>query len=235
MLDRLPKLGRSSLKRAKITLSPQLKEYVQGLVTRYEEAINRLATKANHSVSPTDYKELSRTVSELGPTVKMYQQLEKKQDELYELENMIIDDNSMRSLVKEDKQRLLAELGQMEERVCQAIIPKDLADANGAVLEVRAGAGGIEATLFTREMLTAYEKLAAQQNWMFEELHCSESEKGGIKEASVSIVGDGVFGMLKYECGVHRVQRVPQTDTFRRVHTSTMTVAVLPQPHEVYH
>ncbi|EDO42717.1 predicted protein, partial [Nematostella vectensis] len=117
--------------------------------------------------------------------------------------------------------------------IMKALIPKDEADENDAILEVRAGTGGQEASLFASEMFIMYQRFAAFKKWKFDILDIARSDTGGYKEASASISGYGVFGKMKFEVGVHRVQRVPVTEAQGRVHTSTMTVAVLPQPQEV--
>ncbi|PFX16609.1 Peptide chain release factor 1 [Stylophora pistillata] len=184
---------------------------------------------------------LSNVISTLGPhlknLVKQHEEITEKlsvTEEIKDLDEMISEiGGELGKFAEEEKKQALNDIKKTEDELLKALIPQDDDDENSAILELRAGTGGKEASLFTEEMLPMYQRFAAYKNWKFEILNISKSEGGGIKEASVSIVGSGVFGTMKFETGVHRVQRVPQTESLGRVHTSTMTVAVLPQPEEV--
>jgi peptide chain release factor 1 len=153
--------------------------------------------------------------------------------ERVELEVMLRDDSSLAEEVRQEILECDQELGDLEGAIVREMIPRDQSDDNSAVLEVRAAAGGTESSLFTAEMFAMYQKYAACRKWGFETLSVSESELGGYKQASASVTGTGVYGRLKYEAGVHRVQRVPATEAHGRLHTSTMSVAVLPQPRDI--
>ncbi|KAG9291521.1 hypothetical protein G9A89_021940 [Geosiphon pyriformis] len=156
--------------------------------------------------------------------------------ELTEILQMIAEsenDQDLRLMAQEEYTNTVKRILDIERKIVSALLPKDNADQGNAILEVRAGTGGDEAALFGNEMLRMYERYAVLRKWQFEILSVSEESSGGIKEASVSINGSGVFGNLRYESGVHRVQRIPATENQGRVHTSTITVAILPEPTEV--
>lgn len=133
------------------------------------------------------------------------------------------------ALAREEHESLCREAAAVEASIAAALVPRDASDGKGAILEIRLGTGGQESSLFAAEMLAMYQKYAAARRWRFEVIHESVSPVGGLREAAVSVSGAGVFGALKFESGVHRVQRVPQTEAAGRVHTSTVTVAVLPE------
>jgi peptide chain release factor 1 len=153
--------------------------------------------------------------------------------ERVELEVMLRDDSSLAEEVRQEILECDQDLRALEGAIVREMIPRDQSDDHSAVLEVRAAAGGTESSLFTAEMFAMYQKYAAYRKWGFETLSVSESELGGYKQVSASVTGTGVYGRLKYEAGVHRVQRVPATETHGRLHTSTMSVAVLPQPRDI--
>ena len=145
----------------------------------------------------------------------------------------MLSDPEMRALAEEEMPRLKAQIPLMEQALQIALLPKDAADARPAILEIRPGTGGDEAALFAGDLLRMYQKYAEAQGWSFQLLELSESELGGVKEAMARIEGEGVFARLKFESGVHRVQRVPTTEASGRIHTSAATVAVLPEAEEV--
>jgi peptide chain release factor 1 len=152
------------------------------------------------------------------------------------LREMIADpalDREMRALAEDELHELERRLPELEHAVKLALLPKDEADARGAILEIRAGTGGEEAALFAGDLYRMYERYAGLRDWRFEPLSASDTGRGGIKEVIVAIKGRGVFRRLKYEAGVHRVQRVPVTEASGRIHTSAATVAVLPEAEEV--
>lgn len=212
------------------TLGPHLKN----LVKQHEEITEKLSVTEGNIPTASEHRTLSKKLSKLSPIVHLMSQIETKEKEIKDLDEMISEiGGELGKFAEEEKKQALNDIKKTEDELLKALIPQDDDDENSAILELRAGTGGKEASLFTEEMLTMYQRFAAYKNWKFEILNISKSEGGGIKEASVSIVGSGVFGTMKFETGVHRVQRVPQTESLGRVHTSTMTVAVLPQPEEV--
>ncbi|KAK3697033.1 hypothetical protein QZH41_012501, partial [Actinostola sp. cb2023] len=154
-------------------------------------------------------------------------------EDLEDLATFIQEGGELGEIAEVEQRDLLKEINELEDKVMTALTPKDEADENDAILEVRAGAGGQEASLFAYEVFTMYQRFAAFKKWTFNSLNTSTNDSGGYKEASASISGIGVFGKMKFEVGTHRVQRVPVTEAMGRVHTSTMTVAVLPQPEEI--
>lgn len=212
------------------TLGPHLKN----LVKQHEEITEKLSVTEGNIPTASEHRTLSKKLSKLSPIVHLMSQIETKEKEIKDLDDMISEiGGELGKFAEEEKKQALNDIKKTEDELLKALIPQDDDDENSAILELRAGTGGKEASLFTEEMLAMYQRFAAYKNWKFEILNISKSEGGGIKEASVSIVGSGVFGTMKFETGVHRVQRVPQTESLGRVHTSTMTVAVLPQPEEV--
>jgi peptide chain release factor 1 len=143
------------------------------------------------------------------------------------------DDADMKALAEEEVQTLRGRLPELELRVRMSLVPKDEDDERNAILEVRAGTGGEEAALFATELFRMYQRYAALRGWKFEIMDLSETGLGGFKEATASIIGRSVFARLKFESGVHRVQRVPETEASGRIHTSAATVAVMPEAEEI--
>jgi peptide chain release factor 1 len=178
---------------------------------------------------------LAKEYSELTPLVDGIALLRKAQAEMADLQALAEDggDAEMRTLAQGELQSLRERLPQLEQQVMLLLLPKDEADERNAILEVRAGTGGEEAALFATDLFRMYQRYAAQHGWRFEVMEVSETGLGGFKEAIASISGRNVFRRLKFESGVHRVQRVPETEGSGRVHTSAATVAVLPEAEEV--
>ncbi|MFZ1728090.1 MAG: peptide chain release factor 1 [Albidovulum sp.] len=191
-----------------------------------------LEAKLAAGAPPADIAVLSREYADLRPVTAEIALYRAAIDELADAEAML-QDPEMRALAEEEVPRLRDNIAAMEGRLRLALLPKDAADARPAILEIRPGTGGDEAALFAAELLRMYQKHAEQQGWKFQLLELSETELGGVKEATARIEGDGVFARLKYESGVHRVQRVPETESGGRIHTSAATVAVLPEAEEV--
>ena len=175
----------------------------------------------------------SRDYAELEPVAKVAEQVRTMRGELAELERLDDPDPEMRALAHEEAERLKAELHEAEHRLAIALLPHDVADARPAMLEIRAGTGGDEAALFAADLFRMYERYAAEQGWRVEVIGANASDIGGFKEIVANVAGQGVFAKLKFESGVHRVQRVPVTESGGRIHTSAATVAVLPEPSEV--
>ena len=191
-----------------------------------------LEARLNAGASPSEIAELSREYSDLKPVADEIDAYRRALDDLAEAAIMLADPD-MKSLAEEEMPRLKARIPQMEARLQLALLPKDAADARPAILEIRPGTGGDEAALFAADLLRMYQKYAERMGWSFEVMDQQDSELGGIKDVSVHIKGEGVFAKMKFESGVHRVQRVPETETQGRVHTSAATVAVLPEAEEV--
>ncbi|WP_421979959.1 peptide chain release factor 1 [Roseibium sp.] len=185
---------------------------------------------------PAAYVKLSREYAGLEPLVQKIRALIKAEDELAGAQALIADpetDAEMRELAELERDELSESLEQLSQEVRIGLLPKDEADANDAILEVRAGTGGDEAALFAGDLFRMYQRFAELQGWKVEILSASEGEVGGFKEIIASVSGDNVFARLKFESGVHRVQRVPATESGGRIHTSAATVAVLPQAEDV--
>jgi peptide chain release factor 1 len=174
----------------------------------------------------------SRELSELAPVVERIDSLRAAERSAAEAEAMLADPE-MRALAEEELAGLRTRIPELRQALRVSLLPKDEADSRSAILEVRPAAGGDEAGLFAAELFEMYQKYAPQRGWRFEVLDRDESELGGLKSATAEITGVGVFARLKWESGVHRVQRVPTTESQGRIHTSTVTVAVLPEAEEV--
>jgi peptide chain release factor 1 len=191
-----------------------------------------LEAKMNGGAAADEIATLAREYSELKPVVE--QVLEYKQM-LADLEDaeVMMDDPDMRELAEEEIPRIKARLPEIEDALQIALLPKDAADARPAIIEIRPGTGGEEAALFAGDLLRMYQRYSEARGWAFDILEEQATELGGIKEVTVHVKGEGVFARLKYESGVHRVQRVPETESGGRVHTSAATVAVLPEAEDV--
>jgi peptide chain release factor 1 len=205
---------------------------LDALLARHELVESELATNLNRD----DYVKLSREFSELGPVIEAIKAYRAVTAEIADLEALAADaatDAEMRKLADAEKPALQARRDKLEHQIQLALIPKDAMDDHDAILEIRAGTGGDEAALFAGDLFRMYERYAAQQGWKTEILSISEGSKGGFKEIVAEVHGRGVFAKLKFESGVHRVQRVPDTEASGRIHTSAATVAVLPEVEEV--
>ncbi len=198
------------------------------IAARFAEIEARLASG---TLEGKDFIAASRDYAELEPVAKAAEAVASMRGELASLAEL--DDPEMRELAEEELTRIRAELPEAEHALAIAMLPRDAADSRSAMLEVRAGTGGDEAALFAADLLRMYERFAADQGWRFEMVSANASDIGGFKEAVAEINGNGVFAKLKFESGVHRVQRVPVTESGGRIHTSAATVAVLPEPDEV--
>ena len=180
--------------------------------------------------------QLSREISELDPVVAQIRQMEETESELEGVEAMLAEpgiDAEMRELAEAEREESLARLEILQQAIRIALLPKDAADEKGAILEIRAGTGGDEASIFAGDLYGMYKRYADLNGWKLEVISESAGTMGGYKELIAQIDGRGVFAKLKFESGVHRVQRVPDTETQGRIHTSAATVAVLPEASEV--
>ena len=195
---------------------------------RFAELEARLASG---TLEGKDFIAASRDYAELEPVARAAEAVRTMRGELVSL--AALDDPDMRELAEEELARLRGELPAAEHALSIAMLPRDSADQRPAMLEIRAGTGGDEAALFAADLYRMYERYAAEQGWRVELVSANASEIGGFKEVVANVAGTGVFAKLKFESGVHRVQRVPVTESGGRIHTSAATVAVLPEPDEV--
>src|SRR5207344_2982130 len=209
-------------------------ERLDQIEARYEELTRSLSSPETMNDSAR-YQKTAKAHSEIAPIVEKYREYKDLTRGIAESKAVLADekDPDMRAYAQEELDKLEARVGAVEEELKVLLLPKDPNDEKDVILEIRAGTGGDEATLFAAEMLRMYGRYAEKQRWRFEILEASESGIGGLKEAIALIEGDKVYSKLKHESGVHRVQRVPQTEASGRIHTSAITVAVLPEAEEV--
>src|SRR5215207_4356257 len=207
---------------------------LEQIVSRYEELTQELASPEIHS-NPSAYGKAAKQHRALEEVVRKYQVWKGLKAELAEARELMdtSDDEEMREMARMELESLQTRIDDADRELKLLLIPSDPNDEKNVILEIRAGTGGDEATLFAAEMVRMYSRYAERHRWRFEVLEASESGIGGLKEAIVLIEGDKVYSKLKYESGVHRVQRVPATEAAGRIHTSTVTVAVLPEAEEV--
>ena len=209
---------------------PQQK--LDALLARHDLVERELASGLNAEA----YVKLSREFAELGPVIEAIKAYRAVDAEIADVDALATDpagDAEMRKLAAAEKPTLIARKEALEKQIQLALIPKDAMDDHNAILEIRAGTGGDEAALFAGDLYRMYERYAAKQGWKTEILSISEGTKGGFKEIVAEVRGRGVFAKLKFESGVHRVQRVPETEASGRIHTSAATVAVLPEVEDV--
>jgi peptide chain release factor 1 len=213
-----------------LTILPQQK--LDALLARHALVESELAS----GLSPDAYVKLSREFAELSPiveTIKSYRTTDREIAELSALVDDSSTDAEMRKLADVERHELQDRKEKLAQQIRLALLPKDAMDDHNAILEIRAGTGGDEAALFAGDLFRMYERYAAKQGWRTEILSLSEGTKGGFKEIVAEVQGRGVFAKLKFESGVHRVQRVPDTEASGRIHTSAATVAVLPEVEDV--
>jgi peptide chain release factor 1 len=209
---------------------PQQK--INALLARHALVESELAT----NLTPESYVRLSREFAELEPVIAAIKAYRAVNAEIADLDALIADpttDSDMRKLAEQEKPALQERQEHLEHKIRLALIPKDAMDDRNVIIEIRAGTGGDEAALFAGDLFRMYERYAAGQGWKTEILSMSEGSKGGFKEIVAEIRGRGAFAKLKFESGVHRVQRVPDTEASGRIHTSAATVAVLPEVENV--
>ena len=200
---------------------------------QYEELMHRLGSPELQS-DPAEYRKQAKALSEIEETVERYREYKTVAHDIEQTEGLVAaGDPDMRELAEEELKGLLERREALVGELKILLVPKDPNDAKNVVLEIRAGTGGDEAALFAGELFRMYAKYAERQGWKLEMMSSSESGVGGLKEAIATIEGKGVYSKLKYESGVHRVQRVPATEASGRIHTSTATIAVLPEAEEV--
>ena len=207
-------------------------EKLDKLVQRWEE----LQAELNHGASPASYAQLTKEFAELNPVVESILSLRKLEHERRDLTDLMRDPSAeagLKELAEEELQLVDLRLDEARDKLRMLLLPKDAADEKSAILEVRAGTGGDEAALFAADLFRMYTRYAEQHGWKTEIISVSENDLGGYKEIVASISGRGVFARLKFESGVHRVQRIPVTEAGGRIHTSAATVAVLPEAEDI--
>jgi len=212
-------------------LSPEVQKKLEAIEQRYEELTHALSDPAVAS-SGERFKKVSKERASVEPTVVALRAWRKLTREIAD-NRALLADADMRDLAKEELALLEPRLEPAEEQLKVFLIPRDPSDDKDVIVEVRAGAGGDEAGLFAAELLRVYMRYAERRGWKVDLLDTSAGALGGIKEATLTISGDAVYSWLKFESGVHRVQRVPATEAQGRIHTSTATVAVMPEAEEV--
>lgn len=203
------------------------------VIARHQEIGDTLSSG---SVAADRFAQLSREYAELSPIVEQIGLYRAALKEVADLKQMAGDtsaDREMRELAQEEYEDLKERLPEVERALKIMLLPKDEADSRSAIIEIRAGTGGDEAALFAGDLYRMYQRYAQAHGWRMEQIEASETDIGGFSQIVAAITGDGVFSKLKYESGVHRVQRVPVTESGGRIHTSAATVAVLPEAEEV--
>ena len=204
---------------------------LRGVELKYAEIEARLAANETYS-DPDLVSRLNREQRELEPLVTAYRALCKAQENLKSAE-YLLSDPEMRDLAQEELQAAKDQIEELEQRIRILLLPKDPNDSRNVIIEIRAGVGGEESALFAHSLTRMYNMYAENRGWRVEVNSANETELGGTKEISFTVQGEGAWSRLKFESGVHRVQRVPETESGGRVHTSTATVAVLPEMEEV--
>jgi peptide chain release factor 1 len=204
-------------------------EKLDRIIQRFATVEHELSTGA----AGDTFVKLSKEYSEIEPTAKAARALLRTYDERHGLEEMIAAGGEMAEMAQAERPQLDETIARMEHEIRVLLLPKDAADDKNVILEVRAGTGGDEAAIFAGDLFRMYQRYAAFKGWRVELISASEGEHGGYKEVIANIYGAGAFAHMKFESGVHRVQRVPATETQGRIHTSAATVAVLPEVEEV--
>ncbi len=210
-------------------MSTDLLPKLAPLEARYEELA---ALMAEGKATGEAFVKLTKEYADLGPVIETVQVYKNALSQFRQAEELM-NDPEMKDLAEEEYYDLKKQIPDLEHKIKLILIPKDTDDTKNAILEIRAGTGGDEAAIFAGDLFAMYRGYASQQGWRFEVAEMSESDMGGYKQIIVEVSGSDVFSKLKFESGVHRVQRVPQTETQGRVHTSAATVAVMPEAEDV--
>ena len=208
-------------------------EKVQNLIDRHRKLESDLSSG---EIDKKKYAEISKEYSDLNDIVKQakeYLSYKKDNDDLNNIINDKSSDSEMKEFANSELEKLKNNYQINERKIKLFLLPKDLADSKNAIIEIRAGTGGLEASLFASDLYKMYEKVSQKKKWIIEVISISKSDAGGLKEIIALIKGKNIYSSLKYESGVHRVQRVPDTETQGRVHTSAATVAVLPEAEDL--
>ena len=202
---------------------------LEGLVERFEE-VQALLSDPETIADQEKFKALSKEFSQLEETTKVFKAYQTAEDDLEMSNEMLKDsDPDMREMAQEEHKAAKAAIESLEQELQILLLPKDPNDANNCFIEIRAGAGGDEAAIFAGDLFRMYSRYAEKKGWKIELMNANESEQGGFKEIIAKMIGDGVYGEMKFESGGHRVQRVPETESQGRVHTSACTVVVMPE------
>lgn len=213
-------------------MKPSLLNKLATLQDRFEE-LTALLGDAEVIANQPQFRAYSREYAEVEPVVQAYRQLCKVQDDLAGAQALLKDsDPDLRAMAEEEVEQAKASLEELEDRLQRMLLPRDPNDGRNVYLEIRAGTGGDEAAIFSGDLFRMYSRYAERQGWRVEILSASEGEHGGFKEVISRVEGENVYANLKFESGAHRVQRVPETESQGRIHTSACTVAVLPEPDE---
>jgi peptide chain release factor 1 len=206
---------------------------LNNLIDRHEEIAGLLADP-DVIADQNQFRDLSREYAQLEPVVNCYQDYTSAKETLKSAEEMLADkDPEMRDMAVEEKAMATEQVGSLEVELQKLLLPRDPHDNNNIFLEIRAGTGGDEAAIFAGDLFRMYSRYAEERRWKVEILSQNEGEHGGYKEIIARIIGEGAYSRLKFESGAHRVQRVPETESQGRVHTSAATVAVMPEPDEI--
>ena len=208
-------------------------EKVQNLIDRHSKLESDLSSG---EIDKKKYAEISKEYSDLNDIVKQakeYLSYKKDTDDLNNIINDKSSDSEMKEFANSELEKLKNNYKINEKKIKLFLLPKDIADSKNAIIEIRAGTGGLEASLFASDLYKMYEKVSQKKKWIIEIISISKSDAGGLKEVIALIKGKNIYSALKYESGVHRVQRVPDTETQGRVHTSAATVAVLPEAEDL--
>ena len=208
-------------------------EKVQNLIERHRKLESELSSG---EIDKKKYAEISKEYSDLNDIVKQakeYLSYKKDTDDLNNIINDKSSDSEMKEFANSELEKLKNNYQINEKKIKLFLLPKDIADSKNAIIEIRAGTGGLEASLFASDLYKMYEKVSQKKKWIIEVISISKSDAGGLKEIIALIKGKNIYSSLKYESGVHRVQRVPDTETQGRVHTSAATVAVLPEAEDL--
>ena len=211
-----------------------ISEKLNQVTARHDELREILSSQ--NGLDSQDLQRLSKEFADLIDIVSLVDKVKKIETEIHGISELIEDPDSeieIRSIAEQEFHQLKKDLIKKEHEIELLLLPKDSADEKNAILEIRAGTGGDEAALFAADLFRMYQRFSEQQNWKFEIMDINETGIGGYKDATASVMGRAVFAKLKFESGVHRVQRVPETESQGRVHTSAATVAVLPEAEEI--
>ncbi len=208
-------------------------EKLNKILARHKELANQLSQGVVDDAK--EYAKMTKEFASLEDVCALINERYTLQENMKEAREILdtSDDKDMKELAEEEYYGAKEKLPELERRIKLSLLPKDEADENDVILEIRAGTGGAEACLFAADLYRMYQRYAEEKSWKFENMNLHEAELGGIKEACVSIGGKQAFGKLKFESGVHRVQRVPETEASGRIHTSAATVAVLPEAEDI--
>jgi peptide chain release factor 1 len=213
--------------------NPTMLDRLTELEDRYEELTQHLASP-EHASDPSALASMGRELSRLEPVISTIRAVRALEAEQASTQQLAADpDEDVRAMAREELERLQRDRDSLEVELRRMLVPRDPNDDRSVIIEVRAGTGGEEASLFAADLYRMYARYAERRGWPIELLALSESDSGGYKEAIAEVTADGAYSRMKYESGVHRVQRVPSTESSGRIHTSTATVAVLPEAEEV--